>query len=325
MIERISHPIESSSGKKRWDSIEGRTVVVPDNEAFRARLAELREKSTSLNKLLQRKLDEAGLPYYAWNKTSPETRVDRRIVYPKILRIAVMLRPSFFHSEEPKTAQTRYTTSDDQITFILHLTENNDLQVIRLHSDLSPGANKAYFTDSAFPIVKGDRMSEGRKELEVLLHDQNVEGLADFVVRRLTPSSHRVESGNTYAQAATEYYQRAYTLATPAEVRSYVREGHRLVWESKEIIRNLAKVAVTSILEHAIRAWIRRKKSPAAAPDGLQKKAAEALSATFSHKSLGENLALGSFIPDADAYVRQTIQRLIRAYKNELYGWKKAD
>ena len=113
MSEGERHPPEEVVRKERFQHRGGPVEVVED-DAFRERLKELREKSAALNKTLQEKLDEAGLPYYSWNKTSPERR-EARVAYPKVLRLAVLLRPEYFAGGASGELNSRRATEPDAI------------------------------------------------------------------------------------------------------------------------------------------------------------------------------------------------------------------
>lgn len=88
--------------KERFDPHSHETVFVVEDAEYRERLAELRSFSNEVNKALQLKLDQAGLrPYYSWNKSS-EAGSKNGVPYPKIMRLALLLRPEHFKSAEEK-------------------------------------------------------------------------------------------------------------------------------------------------------------------------------------------------------------------------------
>src|SRR3989338_2163 len=126
---------EASVTKKRYDEYSTPVDVIED-EAYRKRLEHLRAVSIRVNKMLQQKLEKADLPYYSWNKSSASSK-PKSIEYPKILRLAILLRPEFFRSSEKKTRETRYSGRDEQFTLFLHIRNDNSIQLVRLKFDFT--------------------------------------------------------------------------------------------------------------------------------------------------------------------------------------------
>jgi hypothetical protein len=136
--------------KKRYDPVSRDEVIIVEDQESRERLNELREMSNELNKKLQNKLDQAGLmPYYSWNKSSGGKQKSG-VVYPKIMRLALLLRPEHFKSDEEKNQATRYSTGD-QVSVFLHVTPEDAIQMIRYHNGFSRSANMLYFLGDFFP------------------------------------------------------------------------------------------------------------------------------------------------------------------------------
>ena len=87
------------------------------------------------------------------------------------------------------------------------------------------------------------------------------------------------------------------------------------------MVRNLAKITLYAVLERALKSKLGGKPDPLRLVDVLNAAARKVLGVTFQHAEKKRNL--GSFIPNVDQYTAQTIQRLMKAYKDDLYGWKK--
>lgn len=312
--------------KRRYDPITREEVVVVEDKESRERLDELREMSNVLNKKLQNKIDQAGLlPYYSWNKSSGGKQKSG-VVYPKIMRLAILLRPEHFKSTEEKNEATRYSAGD-QVSVFLHLTPENAVQMIRYHSGFSQSANMNYFVDDFFPEHNDPERTASRKHLDLLAKNKDLEGLADFMIEQLvSPETQSAIDNKTFIQHTTEVFQKAYTINSIGEARAYFSFDRDWMYQAREIVRNTAKVVVTSILESEIQRLLLRASSKRdeifLSLNTLAEKVGDVEVARYRESNNGKSTSkLREVISDYPAFITQTIKEIIRVYKPQIMGW----
>lgn len=318
MDEKI--PIETKS-KERWDPKTREPVRVVEDEAYHARLEHLRSLSNELNKILEEKLEAAKLPFYSWNKSS-KTNKDDGVIRPKVMRLAILLRPEFYQSSEVKNKQTRYNTGDDQLTYFFHLTADNHLQFLRLRNDASQTAYRIYFESSVFPNFDSDEHAKERGLVEDCVKRGDMNELANYVISRLSDSE-TAEDDLSYAQEMTRCFKNASALATVKQAKTYFADGKIFGYQSPEIIRNLGKAAIVSVLGMSLEFLIGATKDlkPEGAKETLVQQAEKILDLEVA--SYTTKAKLRDFIPDCQNYIQQVIQNLIKVYKPRMLGWDK--
>jgi hypothetical protein len=304
--------------KQRWDTqaqYDDEAIEVVEDENFKRRMKELREQSNDLNRILQKKLEQSGLPYYSWNKgtSNPEAPIQD----PKILRLAILLRPEFYASSEEKNRQTRYNTGDEQLTIFLHLTPDREIQEIRLHKGFGSGANANALMADIISQIKRDKES-----VTEYLKNDNQDALADYFVD-IFRSPDTFGGKKSYSQAVTDFFKRAFSLKDTTQAITYFGEQNEkyLFYQSPEIIRNLAKVALQKILESKLKESIKKGIDLKSANNLLQTEAKKIIE--VKTPQLDGEMALGTFIPHLEEHTAQTIQQLIKAYKPKILGWEK--
>lgn len=305
---------DSSIKKERWDPKTKNHVEVEEDEHFKKRIEYLRNQSNDLNRSLQSKLEKTGLPYYSWNKSSKkESGQTNEITYPKVLRLAVLLRPEFYHSLEQKNNQTRYSSGDDQGTLFLHLTPDNQIQQIRFHSGFSQDAYGIYFIHDLLKKIEQDK-----KEIEEYLQNEDIESLSEYITKRFIPSN---TESDTYTNKMTEFYKKAYEITSVEDAKKYFDQEDFVLYQPKELIRNLAKIVITKILETTLQENLDQKKQRSDLEIELRKAAGELLETKVC--SLDKNVTIASFLPENSEYIKQTIYQLLKIYKPKILGWQK--
>jgi len=308
---------EASVTKKRYDEYSTPVDVIED-EAYRKRLEHLRAVSIRVNKMLQQKLEKADLPYYSWNKSSASSK-PKSIEYPKILRLAILLRPEFFRSSEKKTRETRYSGRDEQFTLFLHIRNDNSIQLVRLKFDFTHSAYGIYFAHSVAPDLSSPGSEDERGLLEGYIQKEDIEGLTDYIIEKLSPPIDG--EATNFAQHSTEIFKRAYGIASLEEASRYFATHEVVLYQPKEWLRNLGKVVIMSVLEKTLLEQVEAGKKTEEIKEVLRDEAEKLLDVGVANYHNPGKLA--SFIPNADAYISQTIRQLMRAYKSRILGWKK--
>ncbi len=300
--------------KERWDPETDQIVEVIEDQAFHERLDQLREMSNKLNKLLQRRFDQVqNSPYYAWNKSSAEAK--QADALPKILHIAVLFRPEFFHSNEVKTEETRFSSDDDQLTIFFHVRSDNTIQQIRWHRGGTQGSNGGYFAWLAVGFFEKNKVT-----LEDALAKKDLEAVSALVAECFSGSSEAAED-NSYIQETTCFFQKAYKLKTMQEAVEYFADkDHFLSFEFPEVIRNLGKVALEKVLESKLDELISVRTPLVQIKEMLNQQADDVFKIKVPVFPSPE--ALGSFIPKCKAYTVQLIQKLLKKYKPKIMGWR---
>ena len=311
MFEDLSKP------KKRWDAKTHEPQVIIEDERSRARLKHLRGLSKELNHILQSKLEEARLPYSSSHKGTVQ-HGENDIDYPRVLRMSVQLRPEFYKSDEEKNTETRYTAGDDEITVFIHVRDDNTIQLTRTSHGYTQTAYGLYFEFSIMPDLNSPGHDVEKKLLEQYIKENDINGVADYLVRRLIPDPHKKK---TFAQSATETFQRAYKITSVEEARKYFNEEQVSLYQAPEFLRNLGKVVIVSVLEHTLLSHIEHRSSLAQIKVDLQKISQELLNIPCD--IFPKPKKLESCIPDAAGYIRDTIATLTRAYKPKIFGWEK--
>lgn len=307
--------------KFRYDAESGRGVMIVEDEKSLARLELLRARSNELNRILQAKFEAAGLPYNAWKKTTAEPK-DGRVYYPAIMRISLQLRPEYYKSDEAKTVKTRFTSNDDQVTSFLHLRDDDTIQKTRHNRGPAPSEQMSGFLDGLVMEISGFApwQIENRERMEAMLKQNDLNGVADYFISRLEPPTDPTKR-ETWGQSLTKYFRQAYLLETPEEAEAYL--DNKLNWfQSKEVLRNLAKAIIVVLLDKEAIRIIPVCETVEELKQKLQEHAKRIL--TLAMKSNPKIPAeLEDFVPDAPAYATQTIQKIAKVYKPRIMGWKK--
>ncbi|MEK7582903.1 MAG: hypothetical protein AAB483_00645 [Patescibacteria group bacterium] len=282
--------------KERFDHETHQPRQVVEDAAFRARLAELREFSNHINRKLQGKLEAAGLPYYSWNRGTG----------PKIMRLAVLLRPPLYHSASEVDQSDRYGTSDEQMTFFLHITDDDKLQKLRFHSGISISKNRESFVSSFATDTPGHEIEKSL--LERAIQSRDADGIIDYFINRLRPDGGDREAWS-YAQDFTDYCQKAYRLSSVMDVRQFFANDYYILHQSKEIIRNLIIVILTTQLSLLARDLVNEKKPFEDLKNILKDRAQKILEVKIKRPSSIRGLQ--TFIVNSQERTSEIIRRIV--------------
>ncbi len=300
-----------SRQKHRLSLEEKEAVTVIEDEQYHERLDQLRELSNQLNKLLQKKLDQLPIsPYFSWNKSKDKAEA---IALPKVLHIAILFRPEFFYSTEEKTKNNRFNTDDDQLSIFIHVKPDKSIQIIRGHRGYSRSAYGIYFMQSAIGTLE-----ERKGEVERLLQADDLEGITELIFQCFS-GENGSQNTQSYIRSETVFFQEAYTLQTIEEAKKYFSSEERFLYQPSEIIRNLAKVALTVILKTSAEDLVNRKQPLNKIRELLAEEARNIFD--IEVPTYPKTTHLGSHIPENSAYTAQIIQKLIKKYKPQLMGW----
>ncbi len=217
--------IEESLGQKslkpteklRWRKHE--QIVVDYGSKHEKRIKELAERSKEINKLLQKKLDQANLPY-STKKT-----------HSKVLRFSIRLNPEFVQSSEEKEGK-RFKGSDDEVVFFIHLKEDNSYDTTRWYTAMK-GAYPMYFTGRL--IEPNDE-----EDLENLDYTNN-EQIAEFITQKLEENHY------------TKLFSKASQFQDLEQAELFFDNQSLFLYQDPAIIRNLTKIGLKAILEAKLR------------------------------------------------------------------------
>lgn len=269
---------------------------------------------------MQEQFDKRDLPFYSWNKGKG--------IYPKVMRIAVLLRPPFLRSDEEKNPKTRYNTGNDQVTFFIHLGTDNAVQKIRTHRNMHPSMTIEAITESLLPPLEDNNPNSARMKsvLESYIGRDDIEGLSHYIANRADPSVEPLDikkasrCSDCIMKKITARFQEAYRIADIEQAKDYFQKW--FLWESDDIVRNLLKVIIVSVLEHKLLDLLRTGKERVTLEDAREQLNREAETFLGINFEVIEHIQNASaFIPNANQYAQQTIQRLIKAHKAEIMGW----
>lgn len=320
---------------------ENGQVVFFETNKENSRLDYLRSLSSELNKSLQSKAEQAGLPIYFWNKSSKDqcdTLVGKKknLPHPKVMRLAILFRPEFVRTDEVKNSRNRYTTASDQLTWFIHLDTNNTIQMIRRYNKLGRHREYPYdaFLDNFFygilpkPFLQYETDAEEaeRQCFEKYIKEEAVESLADLVITRLISSPGTQE---TPIQMNLKDFQRAAQLTSVAQVKDYFSDAVFVVIPP-EFVRNLTKMAIFSVLETCLDLYLVRNVQPnfVKLKKSLEQEAEKLLDVEVREFNYGRGggsiiKKIREFFPGGDMYCKQIISHLLAEAKPYVMGWIK--
>ena len=175
-------------------------------------------------------------------------------------------------------------------------------------------------------MTKKESVSD-KQQLEELIRKNDLEGLADYMVNRLDPSSTE-EAGRENSRSFTLKFQKAYGIENVEQAREYFADSNLFFWQAPEITRNLAKVVISSILENTLLSQLGKEKDLEVLRGVLERMAEDIIQVSFKQ---GASLrrdgmeSIGSVVPDVGQFIKQTIQSLIKFYKPDILGWSKKE
>ncbi len=306
--------------KKRFDEKNNEYVTVVEDEAYRERLRELRERSATLNKDVQAELEKAGVRSIA----SAARQHKGDFNYPPILQLKFLLRPEFYPSigGEEKSEKTRYNASDDTITFFLHLTARGDVQEVRQHRGFNTGPEIYATSDEIIPFddETSNKAVQARGTIGKFVHSGDYKGLATYVANQINP---RTIPEKSLRHHIVHFFESVYRINSPEEAAELFKND-RIFSIPGSLIRNMVKAALVRVVEQETRRF-KRNNTPLKEQEHILRGRLEQATEKIAGIPIGDSFSTKSaheFVPDFVDYAGRAVAQGIDHFRRRTHDRK---